>query len=85
MKRAIVGFVCALLGLGTVDAQDFATGLDAAQAKIDAKQWSEALGLLLPLQDTNELAAFTAAKKALRAKYPDPFHWAPFLYMGSPD
>jgi tetratricopeptide (TPR) repeat protein len=31
-----------------------------------------------------ELAAFTAAKQALRAKHPDPFHWAPFLYLGRP-
>ena len=35
--------------------------------------------------ETDKLAAFTAAKKALRAKYPDPFHWAPFLFLGSPD
>ncbi len=35
--------------------------------------------------ETDKLAAFTAAKKALRQKYPDPFHWAPFLYMGAPD
>jgi len=35
--------------------------------------------------ETDKLAAFTAAKKALRAKYPDPFHWAPFLYVGAPD
>jgi CHAT domain-containing protein len=35
--------------------------------------------------ETDMLAAFTDAKKALRAKYSDPFHWAPFLYMGSPE
>jgi hypothetical protein len=35
--------------------------------------------------EKDKLAAFTAAKKALRAKYPDPFHWAPFLYIGSPE
>jgi tetratricopeptide (TPR) repeat protein len=35
--------------------------------------------------ETDKLAAFTAAKKALRAKYPDPFHWAPFLFLGSPE
>ena len=35
--------------------------------------------------ETDKLAAFTAAKKALRQKYPDPFHWAPFLFMGSPE
>ncbi len=35
--------------------------------------------------ETDRLRAFTDAKKALRQKYPDPFHWAPFLYMGSPE
>ena len=35
--------------------------------------------------ETDQLAAFTAAKKALRSKYPDPFHWAPFLYVGAPE
>jgi len=35
--------------------------------------------------ETDKLKAFTDAKKALRQKYPDPFHWAPFLYMGAPD
>ncbi|MGB3969042.1 MAG: tetratricopeptide repeat protein [Planctomycetota bacterium] len=35
--------------------------------------------------ETDKLAAFTAAKKALRAKYPDPFHWAPFLFLGAPE
>ena len=35
--------------------------------------------------EQDRLAAFTAAKKALRQKHPDPFHWAPFLYIGSPE
>jgi tetratricopeptide (TPR) repeat protein len=35
--------------------------------------------------ETDQLVAFTAAKKALRQKYPDPFHWAPFLYLGAPE
>jgi tetratricopeptide (TPR) repeat protein len=35
--------------------------------------------------ETDKLKAFTDAKKALRAKYRDPFHWAPFLFIGSPD
>ena len=35
--------------------------------------------------ETDRLAAFTAARKALRAKRADPFHWAPFLFMGSPE
>jgi CHAT domain-containing protein len=29
-------------------------------------------------------AALAAAKKQLRQKFPAPFHWAPFLFMGSP-
>ena len=35
--------------------------------------------------EKDRLKAFTDAKKALRMKYPDPFYWAPFLYMGSPE
>ncbi|MFY9344241.1 MAG: CHAT domain-containing protein, partial [Planctomycetota bacterium] len=31
-----------------------------------------------------QLAAFTAARKALRATHPDPFHWAAFVYVGVP-
>ena len=34
--------------------------------------------------EPDRLAAFTAARKALREKYPDPYHWAPFIYIGSP-
>ncbi len=34
---------------------------------------------------TDRLAAFTAARKALRQKHPEPFYWAPFLYIGSPE
>ena len=35
--------------------------------------------------EPDTLAAFTAAKKALRQKYPDPFRWAPLLCIGSPE
>ena len=35
--------------------------------------------------EIDKLKAFTEAKKALRKKYADPFHWAPFLYMGIPE
>ena len=35
--------------------------------------------------ETDELKAFTDSKKALRAKHPDPFHWAPFLFLGAPE
>jgi CHAT domain-containing protein len=32
----------------------------------------------------DRLAALTAAKKALRAQYPNPYYWAAFAYIGSP-
>jgi CHAT domain-containing protein len=35
--------------------------------------------------ETDRLHAFTAAKRELRRKHPDPYHWAPFLYIGSPE
>jgi len=31
-----------------------------------------------------KLAAFTEARKALRKRYPDPYFWAPFVYIGDP-
>lgn len=34
--------------------------------------------------DTDPLAIFTAARKALRAKHADPFYWAPFLMYCGP-
>ena len=34
--------------------------------------------------ERDQLVALTAARKALRAKYPDPLHWAAFLYIGQP-
>ncbi|MBL9078092.1 MAG: CHAT domain-containing protein [Planctomycetes bacterium] len=33
----------------------------------------------------DQLQAFTQARQALRAKYPDPYHWAPFRYVGCPE
>jgi hypothetical protein len=35
--------------------------------------------------ETDRLRAFTAAREALRRQRPEPFHWTPFLYLGSPD
>jgi CHAT domain-containing protein len=35
--------------------------------------------------ETEKLTAFTDAMKALRATYRDPFHWAPFLFLGAPE
>jgi tetratricopeptide (TPR) repeat protein/CHAT domain-containing protein len=32
----------------------------------------------------DRLATFTAARKALKQKHPEPFHWGPFLFYGSP-
>jgi tetratricopeptide (TPR) repeat protein len=31
-----------------------------------------------------KLSAFTEARKSLRKNYPEPFFWAPFIYMGDP-
>jgi CHAT domain-containing protein len=33
----------------------------------------------------SKLVAFTAARKQLKQKYPEPFFWAPFIYLGNPD
>jgi len=33
---------------------------------------------------TGKLEAFTEARKALRKKYPQPYFWAPFVYIGDP-
>jgi CHAT domain-containing protein/tetratricopeptide (TPR) repeat protein len=32
-----------------------------------------------------KLAAFTAARKHLKQEYPEPFFWAPFIYLGNPN
>lgn len=32
--------------------------------------------------DVDKLAAFTAARKALRAAHPEPYFWAPFVFIG---
>ena len=31
-----------------------------------------------------KLKAFTAARRTLRKKYPKPYHWAGFVYVGDP-
>ena len=31
-----------------------------------------------------KLGAFVTVRKALRKKYPEPFFWAPFIYIGDP-
>ena len=37
------------------------------------------------LAGEDRMSAFTAAKKALRSRYADPYYWAPFLFLGNPD
>ena len=32
----------------------------------------------------DKLKAFTAARRKLKETYPDPYHWAPFVYIGDP-
>jgi CHAT domain-containing protein len=39
---------------------------------------------LLASGGRDRLAAFSAAKKALRARRPEPFYWAPFVFVGDP-
>ena len=33
---------------------------------------------------TPKLQAFTEARQTLRKKYRQPYHWAPFVYIGDP-
>ena len=33
---------------------------------------------------TPKLQAFTESRQALREKYPHPYFWAPFVYVGDP-
>lgn len=37
-----------------------------------------------PTTDGTKLAAFTAARRALRQRFPEPYFWAPFIYIGDP-
>jgi tetratricopeptide (TPR) repeat protein len=53
---------------------------DASTRELMADFYSRLVG-----GETDKLAAFTKAKKALRQKYADPFYWAPFLHIGSPE
>lgn len=34
--------------------------------------------------ETDRLQALTASKRELKKRHPDPFHWAPFLFLGLP-
>ena len=35
-------------------------------------------------RSTTKLDAFRAVRKALRNQHPEPFFWAPFIYIGDP-
>ena len=39
---------------------------------------------ILQNPESDRLTAFTAARRAIKKRYPKPFHWAPFVYVGSP-
>ncbi len=36
-------------------------------------------------RDAGVLRAFDDARRALRARRPEPFFWAPFIFIGEPD
>src|SRR5262245_65889189 len=55
MLQPFVQCVGVFLCIGWLAAQDFVATLDVAQAKIETKQWREALDLLLGLQARNDL------------------------------
>ena len=35
-------------------------------------------------KESVKLGAFIKVRKALRKKYPEPYFWAPFIYIGDP-
>jgi tetratricopeptide (TPR) repeat protein len=54
---------------------------DASTAKLMEQFYRD---LQAPRYKT-KLAAFTAARKQLKQDYPEPFFWAPFIYLGNPN
>ena len=53
--RARIWAVVAGVVASISPSQDFPTSIEAAQARIEAKQWQQALAILLPLQEKLEL------------------------------
>lgn len=49
-----------------------------------AELMAEFYHLLREEPGISKLSAFTRARQAIRARYPTPFHWAPFVYLGDP-
>jgi CHAT domain-containing protein len=54
---------------------------DASTAELMQKFYGD----LRTSPQTNKLAAFAAARKELKRDYPEPFFWAPFIYLGDPN
>jgi tetratricopeptide (TPR) repeat protein len=53
---------------------------DASTAKLMQTFYGE-----MQSPQMNKLAAFTTARRELRKHYPEPFFWAPFIYLGDPN
>jgi CHAT domain-containing protein len=49
-----------------------------------AELFADFYGSLRGSGGTGKLDAFTRARKAVRRKRPEPYHWAPFVYIGDP-
>ena len=49
-----------------------------------AELMADFFGRLAADPEGDKLGALTAARKALRKKHPEPFFWAPFIYLGDP-
>jgi tetratricopeptide (TPR) repeat protein len=54
--------------------------------RVDDASTAELFSGLYPLlkKGAGKLAAFTQARRALRRVHPDPYFWAPFVYIGEP-
>jgi len=69
------------------------TAVIASLWPVDDEMTAELMGDFYQRLDTEDdrqsdelvkLRAFTRARQALRAKQPEPYFWAPFIYMGDP-
>jgi CHAT domain-containing protein len=49
-----------------------------------AELMSDLYGRLEQARQSAKLSAFVSARKQLKARYPEPYFWAPFIYMGDP-
>ena len=49
-----------------------------------AELFADFYGKLRGSGGREKLQAFTEARKALKKKYPEPYYWAPFVFIGDP-